>query len=69
MGILHHPVFGPVILTLALLVLLYPLILLDLDAGRLPVWARSAMLFEPVLSMEVHCLSNFVWSKIMHTKQ
>lgn len=73
-GILHHPVFGPVILTLTLLVLIYPLlyflfIFLNIDTGRFPVWAGSAIFIGLVLSMEVHYLSDFVWSKIMHTKR
>jgi len=73
-GVLHHPVFGPVILTLTPLVLLYPLlysllILLDIDTGRFPVWVGSAMFFGLVLSMEVHYLSDFVWDKIMHTRR
>lgn len=71
-GILHHPVFGPVILTLTPLVLIYLLlyslfIFPDIDTGRFPFWAGPAVLIGLVLSMEVHYLSDFVWSKIMHT--
>ncbi|WP_269746387.1 hypothetical protein [Methanosarcina lacustris] len=36
---------------------------LDIDTGRFPVWAGSAILIGLVLSMEVHYLSDFVWSK------
>ncbi|MDD3248106.1 MAG: DUF2227 family putative metal-binding protein [Methanosarcina sp.] len=73
-GVLHHPVLGPVILTLTPLVLIYPLIyslfiFLDIDTGRFPFWAGSAILIGLVLSMEIHYLSDFVWSKIMHTKR
>ncbi len=64
-GILHHPVFGPVVLTLTPAFLLYSLLyLLSLDAGKLPYWIWASALFGFFVSIEIHCLADLLWGKI-----
>lgn len=64
-GILHHPVLGPVILTLTPAILLYfLLLLLNIDAGELPVWIWTSALSGIFISIEIHCLSDMLWGKI-----
>lgn len=64
-GVLHHPVFGPVILTLTSVILLYPLFSLLNLAGGLPVWVVTSTLSGLFISIEIHCLSDLVWGKIL----
>lgn len=65
-GVLHHPVFGPVVLTLTPAILLYFFLsLLELDTGRLPVWVVASALSGLFISIEVHCLSDLLWGKIL----
>lgn len=64
-GVLHHPVLGPIILTLTLALLLSPLLfVLGLETARFFLWVEGPALFGLVLSMEVHYASDFVWGKI-----
>jgi len=67
-GILHHPVFGPFILILTFVALLYPAVMLGFESENIPVWAGTSALSGVVLAMEVHYISDFLWGKIIHLR-
>lgn len=65
-GVLHHPLFGPIILTLTPAILLYFLLsLLNLNVENFPAWVWTASLSGIFLSIEIHCLSDMLLGKIL----